>query len=152
MSASSRSSRADCSTIVFSFVPLGATPGTTTIVTASNIDTVAYSYNDYSADDAAGNYDVQPIQNGGTAAFQRRILTVPVADCSGTNNGKSSIPVLGFACYFLRQPVDGTGNADQVFGQFIGKCDVNGTPGPAPASGPSPYIIQLYHDPSSGDS
>lgn len=126
--------------------------GTTTIVTASNIDSVTYSYNDYNADVAAGNYDVQPIQNGGIAAFQRRILTVPVADCSGTNNGKSSIPVLGFACYFLLQPVHGTGNTDQIFGQFIGRCDVNGTPGPAPGSGPSPYVIQLYHDPGSGDS
>jgi Flp pilus assembly protein TadG len=126
--------------------------GTTTIVTASNIDTIAYSYKDYNADVANGNYDVQPVQNGGTAAFQRRILTMPVADCSGTNNGKSTIPVLGFACYFLLQPVAGTGNTDQVFGQFIGRCDVNGTPGPAPGGGPGPYVIQLYHDPDSGDS
>lgn len=130
----------------------GKTGGTSTVVTASNIDTVAYSYNDYNTDVAAGNYTIQPVQNGGIAAFRRRVLTVPVADCSGTNNGKSSIPVLGFACYFLLQEVTGTGNTDQVFGQFIGNCDVNGTPGPAPGSGPNPYIIQLYHDPSSGDS
>ena len=66
--------------------------------------------------------------------------------------GAGSVPVLGFACFFLLQPVTHTGNTDQVYGQFIGKCDVNGTPGPSPGSGPNPYIIQLYRDPDSGDS
>jgi hypothetical protein len=126
------------------------TNGSTT-VTASNVDTAAYSYGDYMNAVAAGNYDIQP-QPGGTAQFERRILAVPVADCSGTNNGKTSIPVLGFACFFLLQPVTHTGNTDQIFGQFIGTCDVNGTPAPAPGTGPGPHIIQLYHDSSSGDS
>ena len=119
-----------------------------TTVTASNVDTTAYSYNDYNSDVAAGTYDLPPP----TGAFQRRILAVPVADCSGTNSGKSAIPVLGFACFFLLQPVTHTGNTDQVFGQFIGNCDVNGTPGPNPGTGPGPHIIQLYHDSASGDS
>jgi Flp pilus assembly protein TadG len=122
-----------------------------TIITISNIDSMAFSYSDYNAAVAAGNYDLQPQPNG-PAAFQRRILAVPVADCSGTNNGKSQIPVLGFACFFLLQPVTHKGNTDEVYGQFIGNCDVDGVPGPAPGVGPNPHIIQLYHDSGSGDS
>lgn len=120
-----------------------------TVVTASNIDTTAYSYNDYNTDLANGNFDFSP-SNGG--AFQRRILAVPVADCSGSNSGKTSIPVLGFACFFLLQPALHVGNTDQIFGQFIGTCDVNGTPGPNPGTGPGPHIIELYRDSGSGDS
>lgn len=126
------------------------TSGSTT-VTAANIDTAAYSYNDYNTDVAAGNYDLQP-QPAGAAAFERRVLAVPVADCTGSNNGKSSIPVLGFACFFILQPVVQKGGADQVFGQFIGNCDVNGLPGPKPGTGPGPHVIQLYRDFSGGDS
>jgi hypothetical protein len=119
-----------------------------TIVTSSNIDTAAYSYNDYNRDLNAKAYDWPPP----TGAFERRILAVPVADCSGTNNGKTTIPVLGFACFFLLQPATHQGNTDQIFGQFIGNCDVNGTPGPKPGTGPGPHIIQLYRDSGSGDS
>lgn len=123
-----------------------------TQITSANIGLI-YSYQNYTAGltNPAG-YDYQPIENGGIGAFQRRILSVPVGDCSGTSNGSTSVAVLGFACYFLLQPVNTQGSTDYVIGQFIGNCDVNGTPGPSPGSGPAPYIIQLYHDPSSGDS
>ena len=51
----------------------------------------------------------------------------------------------------MQEPVQ-QGTNDYVIGQFIQNCDVNGTPGPAPVTGPAPHIIQLYHDPNSGDS
>lgn len=126
--------------------------GSTTI-TASNINQLLYSYSKYTADEANPSaYQYQPINSGGPGVFNRRILSVPVGDCSGATNGTSSIPVIGFACFFLLQPVVQQGSTDFVYGQFVGNCDLNGEPGPAPASGPGPYIIQLYHDSGSGDS
>jgi hypothetical protein len=60
--------------------------------------------------------------------------------------------VIGFGCLFLLQKETQQGSSSYILGEFEGNCTVNGTPGPAPSSGPGPYIIQLYHDPSSGDS
>jgi hypothetical protein len=123
-----------------------------TQITANNINQL-YSYQKYSTDEAnAAAYTYQPVSAGGPGIFNRRILSVPIGDCTGTSNGSTTVPVLGFGCFFLLQPVVQQGNTDYVVGQFIGNCDVNGTPGPAPGSGPGPYIIQLYHDPDSGDS
>jgi hypothetical protein len=52
-------------------------------------------------------------------------------------------------CLFhLLQEAEQKGNESHVYGQFIGNgCGVTGNPGPDPASGPGPYIIQLYKDP-----
>ena len=123
-----------------------------TVITASNIG-VLFDYQDYTAQLAnPASYNYQPVTSGGPGVFQRRVISVPIGDCTGTANGSSSVSVLGFGCFFLLQPVIQQGSSDYVIGQFIGNCDVQGTPGPAPASGPGPYIIQLYHDPASGDS
>ena len=124
-----------------------------TQVTASNIDQLLYSYSKYTSDE--GNpaaYQYQPVSSGGPGVFNRRVLSVVVGNCTGQSNGTSSIPIIGFACFFLLQPDRGGGNIDYIYGQFEGNCDVNGDPGPAPVTGPGPYIIELYHDPDSGDS
>lgn len=124
-----------------------------TRITAGNLDNRVYSYSRYSTD--AGNpaaYTYQPIAAGGPGVFNRRVLAVPVGDCSGAASGSSSAPVLGFACFFLLQPVTQQGTSDYVIGQFVGRCDLNGTPGPNPGAGSGPYIIELYHNPGSGDS
>lgn len=128
-----------------------------TEITSSNIDNNGtpnvYSYDDYMRDQSNPSaYTYQPVTSGGPGVADRRILTVPVGDCSGTANGSTTVPVIGFACFFLVQPVTHTGTTDYVVGQFEGNCDVNGDPGPNPGSGPGPYIIELYRDPGSGDS
>lgn len=123
------------------------------VITANNINQLLFSYLTYLADEAnPATYQYQPVSSGGPGVFNRRILSVPIGNCTGTSNGSTSVKILGFGCFFLLQPVTQQGSTDYVFGQFIGNCDVNGEPGPAPNSGPGPYIIQLYHDPSSGDS
>ncbi len=124
-----------------------------TVVTASNVDQLLYSYDKYTQDEGnPASYQYQPVSAGGPGVFNRRVLSVVVGDCSGQSNGTSSIPIIGFACFFLLQPDNGGGNIDYIYGQFEGSCDVNGDPGPAPVTGPGPYIIELYHDPDSGDS
>jgi Flp pilus assembly protein TadG len=123
-----------------------------TQITAANIN-LLYNYQRYTSDLAnPGTYDYQPINEGGTGAFERRVLAVPVGNCTGTTNGQGSVPLLGFACFFLLQPAEQQGNDSFVYGQFIRDCSVEGTPGPNPVAGNGPHILQLYDDPNSNDS
>jgi Flp pilus assembly protein TadG len=85
------------------------------------------------------SYDVAPP----TGVPDRRVLAVPIGDCTTAGHGTSTLNVMGLACVFLLQDVDQSDS--NVFGEVLSNCQVNGTPGPAPSSGPGPYIIQLYH-------
>ncbi len=111
------------------------------LTTASGI--ALYDYNDWAADSAAcaagsgGN-----CQSGGV--LERRVLKIVVGQCSGTDGGQTSVPVLGFACFFLLQPAQQKGNEAQIFGQFVEECYADGYPGPTPVDDAGPNIIQLY--------
>ena len=123
-----------------------------TRITAANIDRL-YNYQKYEADlRNPSTYDYRPIEDGGTGAFERRVVAVPVGDCSSTTNGAGTVPLLGFACFFLLQPAEQQGKDSYVYGQFIRSCDVTGAPGSNPTAGAGPHIIQLYRDPASSDS
>jgi len=104
-----------------------------------------YNYSSYKSDILSGSF-ATPIEEGGVAAFNRRILTVPIGDCSNQTNGQGELPLLGFLCYHLIQTAEQHGNRSEVYGQFVNGCSVTGQPGPAPGAGPGPYIIQLYKD------
>lgn len=122
-------------------------------ITPENIADRLYDYQEYLTDLMnPARYDYQPINEGGLGAFERRVLAVPVGNCTGTTNGQGSVPLLGFACFFLLQPAEQQGNDSFVYGQFIEGCSVTGTPGPNPVAGNGPHIIQLYDDPNSNDS
>lgn len=113
---------------------------------------ISFSYQQYQQAMASGGpYNYAPAP-GGPGVPGRRVLQVPVGNCSGTGNGSTTVPVIGFACFFLLQEEKQQGNSSYILGEFEGDCTVSGTPGPAPSTGPGPYIIQLYHDPASGDS
>jgi hypothetical protein len=102
-------------------------------------------YSDYdSIYGAAGPFD----HPDGEA--NRRILAVPIGDCSTTTNGQGTVPLLGVACFFLTRPAEQNGE-QRIYGQIVPGCNIHGTPGPDPDGGPGPYIIQLYKDPDSGD-
>lgn len=75
---------------------------------------------------------------------ERRILKVVIGDCTGKNSGSSSIPVLGFGCFFLVRPSDHSGQEAQIFGQFVKECEGDGVAGPKPVEDVGPLIIQLY--------
>ena len=76
--------------------------------------------------------------------FERRMLKIVVGNCNGKQGGSTSIPVLGFGCYFVVQPVDGGGSDAVIFGQFVKECEGDNVPGPTPSSDSGPQIIQLY--------
>jgi hypothetical protein len=96
---------------------------------------------------------VQPQPNG-NGIFKRREVAVPVANCNGAATGQSSLPVLGFACVFLLQRVQGTGQNADIYGEVIAGCDSGGVPGPpgGVVNPSSPVRIVLYNDVGSADS
>lgn len=105
--------------------------------------TPLFDYNDYAAQSAAC------VAGGGTGCqsngvFERRILKIVMGDCSGKNSGASSIPVIGFGCFYVVQPADNSGGDSQIFGQFVKQCEGDGVPGPTPQDDSGPQIIQLY--------
>jgi hypothetical protein len=116
------------------------------VTNASEID--QFDYSDYQSRNAnPGQHDfLAPVGVKG-----RRVLTMPVADCTGDESGQSTLEVKGFACYFMLQQIGG-GQDKNIFGQFVDNCVASGAPGMDPGAGPGPYIIQLYKDPDSGDS
>jgi len=124
------------------------TQGGQTVTTGSEVN---FNYQDYTARLNAENYDNAPAPNG-TGVPLRRELVIPIADCSGSNTGNSTIPVLGFGCYFLLQQAEQHGTENYVYGQFVTSCNSGGMPGPDPTNIPGPYIIQLYDDVESNDS
>ena len=109
-----------------------------TITNASQYPTWSYE-GMYSPRLASQSYDVAPP----TGVPDRRVLAVPITDCSGAGGGTTTLPVFGLACIFLLQDV--TSGATDVFAEVLSNCQVNGNPGPAPTSSPGPYKIQLYH-------
>jgi Flp pilus assembly protein TadG len=131
-------------------MPLDSQDGTTITFEGepvTDIDDVDYSYVDYLADYKAGRYT-----NPDNGRAQRRIVTVPICDCTNPVPGSSGVlPVKAFGSFFLLQPVrHGSGSDAYMFAQFLGEGRASGTPGPGPGTGP--YKIVLHNDPDSDDS
>lgn len=127
----------DTEAITFNGVPI-----------SGNVDEIAgaYTYADY----AAANLAVDP-QNPPAGVAQRRVVTIPIVDCRNSVPGSSAtLPVAGFACFFILQPMLQSGSDGWIFGQFIEECPASGAPGPVPGYGP--YKIVLHNDPDSPDS
>ncbi|MGH8533243.1 MAG: pilus assembly protein TadG-related protein [Gammaproteobacteria bacterium] len=87
----------------------------------------------------------------------RRVLTVPIGDCTGTVNGKGEVPVLAYGCFFMTRPATHAGNTQELYGQFITECDANAAvvtnpPPGCPGGGCPLFKIVLYKDPGTNDS
>jgi Flp pilus assembly protein TadG len=76
----------------------------------------------------------------------RRVMSVPVADCSGTNNGLTTLPIIKTICIFLTQPAGAANDAGDIFAEVIDGCFIQGIPGPDPSESDGPTTIQLYGD------
>ncbi|MFQ5544385.1 MAG: TadE/TadG family type IV pilus assembly protein [Acidiferrobacterales bacterium] len=113
---------------------------------------MTWDYAAYQADSSGPPYDFTPVEYGGIGVYDRRVLTVPIGDCSTATNGQGDIPLYGFGCFFLLQQAVQQGNDAELYGQFVGDCGAQGYPGQNPGAGPGPYIIQLYEDTSTLDS
>jgi hypothetical protein len=116
------------------------------VTTASQL---TFNYASYTSLLQSKAYDTPPAPSG-IAAFDRRVLAVPLGDCTGTTNGKNTVTVSGFACVFLLQQLP-NGSNDTIYGQIIGSCDAGGKPG-AGGGTSGPHIIELYKSAGSPDS
>ncbi|RKZ62232.1 MAG: hypothetical protein DRQ44_11150 [Gammaproteobacteria bacterium] len=130
---------------------------------------------DYIQDSGLDYVDYQSTYNSDNDDFKlgcnncddyRRIVAVPIGDCTESLNGKGDIPLLDMGCFFLTKPAKQKGNESEVYGQFVEDCPVGVTP--PPGDGPTngndststpggnntnkAYIIQLYKNPGSRDS
>ena len=111
---------------------------------------------------APGNYALYRTQYNApflvNGAPERRVLVVPIGDCTGLVDGAANdVPILGLGCFFLNEaplppppPPLPPPPPSPIAGQFIANCNGKGTPGnsadPAtPAIGPTQII--LYGDP-----
>lgn len=106
--------------------------------------TALFDYNDWRTRTATcvDNPSAAGCRNGGV--FERRMLKIVVGRCSGTDGGTASVPVLGFGCFFVLQPMEQQGGSAWLLGQFIQECEGDDLPGPNPATESGPQIIQLY--------
>ena len=133
--------------------PLGVAPDGMTVVlrqpggdtAVTDIHQLSFSYEDYMARLADGPF-VRP-----AGKPQRRVIAVPLVDCSTMVNGHGTLPVAGVGCFFMLQQVEQKGTQNYVYAQFQRQCAAGGNPGPEPG-GPGIYRIVLHNDPDSDDS
>lgn len=125
--------------------PMGGGGGTP----VNNVSQLSYSYNDYQSNMQSGTYT-----NPSNGKPRRRVIAVPISNCSTMVNGHGTLPVVGYGCFFLLQKAQQSGTQNYIYGEYIGKCNVSGSPGPVAGSagGPGVYKIVLHNDPASPDS
>ena len=115
------------------------------------------SYADYLNLASSGSLDNLAIPDG-PGAWDRRILAVPITDCTGIHTGKTDLPLLGIGCFFMTQKVlpINEEHGGEIFGEFIGDCHADGdvaeNPGTAIGSMTILEKIVLYKDPDNVDS
>jgi len=87
----------------------------------------------------------------GDGQCYRRMLSVAIGQCDGTVNGQGTVPLYGFGCFYMMQPVVQKGNEAHIFGQFVAGCNNDGSFSEDPGTGPAPTRIILYKDPDKVD-
>jgi len=121
-------------------------------VTSANFQELGFTYDDYVARSQGGPHDFP----APTGRPERRVMAVPFVNCTSAVNGHGTLPVVGLGCFYLLQRVVQQGTENFVYGEYIGQCVADGTPGPEPdpdpEAGPGIYKIVLHNDPLSPDS
>lgn len=77
----------------------------------------------------------------------RRIMAVPIADCSGIQNGQSEVTVFQLGCYFMQEKIGTGGQENYIIGELIDHCEASGTPGDNTPASNGPHKIILFNDP-----
>jgi Flp pilus assembly protein TadG len=116
------------------------------ITPANQAAALTFNYAKYTSTTTTYDMTVPP------AVLQRRVLAVPLGDCTGLVNGTGTVKVNGFACVFLLQAVGQGAKNNQIFAEVTSGCDATGTPGTGGTSLIGPYKIELYKSAGSPDS
>ncbi|WCP67688.1 Tad domain-containing protein [Vibrio tubiashii] len=126
--------------------------GNVTYTDTSGAGGQPWGYSDYkdALPDCTGDSDCR-IASGGQV--NRRVLILPVVDCSSAKGGTTSLDVTALACFFLlQQAPTNNGSKDPVYGEFIEDCSVLSGPPGQNSDSDGPYRIVLYKDPNGGES
>jgi hypothetical protein len=80
----------------------------------------------------------------GDGVYGRRILAVPLVDCSAWDGGKNPVVVTDLGCFFIREKVpENMASKAMIKTEFIERCALSeGVP--SLEDKPGPIIIQLY--------
>ncbi|MDW6002352.1 pilus assembly protein TadG-related protein [Vibrio mangrovi] len=110
--------------------------------------TAGWGYSDYEAGATACDADSSGENCRADGEHDRRIIPVPIVDCSTASGGTTEFSIVSLGCFFLLQQAPTSNAGDQVvFGEFIEDCTIkNGTSGNS-SSDEGPYRIVLYKDP-----
>jgi Flp pilus assembly protein TadG len=125
----------------------GATDISTITPAANQAAALTFNYGNYTSVTSA-NYDT-PVP---PAVPKRRVLAVPLGDCTGLANGRNTVTINGFACVFLLQALGNGATNNEIYAQITTGCDANGMPGAGVSGAVGPYRIQLYKSAGSPDS
>jgi len=119
-----------------------------TLASAGTSVSNIYNYSKYMTDSGnPSSYDTaQP-----PGVVSRRVVAVPIANCTGGGQGQTTFPVMEMGCFFLLQDPNGKGGSNYLYGQYVNACVASGSPG-ATSGGIGAYKIVLHKDASSGDS
>ncbi|ATG73442.1 hypothetical protein AN401_05825 [Zobellella denitrificans] len=139
---------ADCAVpslapVLFSDSDFANTAGSTKLTDPTTLAKLQ-SYPDY----VNGTNSTSP--NTAHCVPKRRMVKVPVGNCSGVNQGKSNVPSMGTACMYLSQEVTGKGNDQFIVAEFVKNCTADGVGNSNLNNGP--YRLVLYKDGMEGDS
>jgi Flp pilus assembly protein TadG len=123
---------------------------------ASDSDTTEYHKYDNKGEPI--NYNPSPYHQYETnkKGNNRRIMGVPIGNCTGLQNGNTELPQVGTACMFLTEKVidndPKTGIKKAVMAEFTGdSCQQNGVWDPNNPVLNGPYKIVLFKSWGSGD-
>jgi len=114
----------------------------------------SYTYADY-VDDTNNCLDPDTANTGcaSNGRAWRRILPIPMVDCTGKSGGATDFTVNKIGCFFLLQKAPTNNSGTQaVFGEFIHSCSVIGGSGGTESTTEGAYRIVLYDDPDSEES
>lgn len=74
---------------------------------------------------------------------QRRVVLIPVMDCTDKISGRKEVALLGSMCLFLTRP---SNNQGDVFGQPVPTCEASGSTPGEPDPNSNVYKIILFRD------
>ncbi|WP_158124349.1 pilus assembly protein TadG-related protein [Vibrio fluvialis] len=115
--------------------------------------TLAWGYDDYQSDLAGGVCPGDTTNCKANGDAERRILAIPIVDCSGATGGTNSFSVTAIGCFFLLQKApNSNGGHTSIFGEFIEDCTVKNTRNNGTNTSNGPHRIVLYKDPNSEES
>ncbi|WP_234976341.1 pilus assembly protein TadG-related protein [Vibrio quintilis] len=126
-----------------------------TLATLDNDGNVVYTdtwgYDDYELEAPNCSGADCYLNSGGEP--NRRMLSVPIVDCSGASGGTTTLQVEALGCFFLLQQAPTSNSGKQaVFGEYVEECSVTNSSSGNVSSGEGPYRIVLYDDPLSEES